>query len=180
MCEILIDRQFFAHFVRIQVTELMDGGQPWRWGCVKIWIQKKIWPVSDLDQGPGFGSGFESGSEIGSGSETNFRPDPDPKLDQNLLFRIRNTAQNVPDPGHCGIASCTCWWQRWADSRDFWRCVRCRDKYGRPHTGRSPPEPVPSGPSCTPRRCAPSYIKNQKLFFIPDLNLFFSHGVSSS
>jgi hypothetical protein len=25
MCEILIDRQFFAHFVRIQVTELMEG-----------------------------------------------------------------------------------------------------------------------------------------------------------
>jgi hypothetical protein len=25
MCEILIDRQFFAHFVRSQVTELMEG-----------------------------------------------------------------------------------------------------------------------------------------------------------
>jgi hypothetical protein len=25
VCEILIDRQFFAHFVRIQVTELMEG-----------------------------------------------------------------------------------------------------------------------------------------------------------
>ncbi len=24
-CEILIDRQFFAHFVRSQVTELMEG-----------------------------------------------------------------------------------------------------------------------------------------------------------
>ena len=53
---------------------------------------KKIWPVSDLDPDPGFGSGFESGSETGSGSETNFRPDPDPKQDPKLLFRIRNTA----------------------------------------------------------------------------------------
>jgi hypothetical protein len=25
MCEILIDRQFFTHFVRSQVTELMEG-----------------------------------------------------------------------------------------------------------------------------------------------------------
>jgi hypothetical protein len=25
MCEILIDRQFFAHFVPNQVTELMEG-----------------------------------------------------------------------------------------------------------------------------------------------------------
>ncbi len=49
---------------------------------------KKIWPVSDLDPDPGFGSG----SEIGSGSETNFRPDPDPKQDPKLLFRIHNTA----------------------------------------------------------------------------------------
>jgi hypothetical protein len=43
--------------------------------------KKKFWPVSDLAPNPGFGSGFESGSE------TNFRPDPDPKL----FFRIRNT-----------------------------------------------------------------------------------------
>ncbi len=45
---------------------------------------KKIWPVSDLDLDPGFGSE--------TGSETNFRPDPDPKQDPKLLFRIRNTA----------------------------------------------------------------------------------------
>jgi hypothetical protein len=25
MCEVLIDRQFFAHFVRNQITELMEG-----------------------------------------------------------------------------------------------------------------------------------------------------------
>ncbi len=39
---------------------------------------------SDPDSNPGFESGF--GSE--TGSVTNFRPDPDPKL----FFRIRNTA----------------------------------------------------------------------------------------
>ena len=54
---------------------------------------KKIWPVSDLDPDPGFGSGFESGSESETGSEINFRPDPDPKPDPKLLFRIRNTAK---------------------------------------------------------------------------------------
>jgi hypothetical protein len=37
-----------------------------------------FWPVSHLDPNPGFESG----------SETNFRPDPDPKV----LFRIRNTS----------------------------------------------------------------------------------------
>jgi hypothetical protein len=42
----------------------------------KNFIKKKFWPVSDLDPNPGFESG----------SETNFRPDPDPKL----LFRICN------------------------------------------------------------------------------------------
>ncbi len=36
-------------------------------------------------------SGSGSGSETGSISETNFRPDPDPKQDPKLLFRIRNT-----------------------------------------------------------------------------------------
>ncbi len=46
--------------------------------------KKKFWPVSDLNPNPGFG--FES--------ETNFRPDTDPKL----LFRIRNTADPAPDP----------------------------------------------------------------------------------
>jgi hypothetical protein len=60
----------------------------------KNFSTKKIWPVSDLDPDPRFGSGFESGFESGSetGSETNFRPDPDPKWDPKLLFRIRNTA----------------------------------------------------------------------------------------
>jgi hypothetical protein len=48
-------------------------------GCVKILVQKKYWPVSDLDPDPGFGS------------ETNFRQDPDPKPDPKLLFQIRNT-----------------------------------------------------------------------------------------
>jgi hypothetical protein len=36
---------------------------------------KKIRPVSDLDPDPGFESG----------SETNFRPDPDPKLDPKFV-----------------------------------------------------------------------------------------------
>ncbi len=53
--------------------------------------------VSDLDWDPGFGfksgieSGFESVSETGSGSEINFKPDPDLNPDPKLLFRIRNT-----------------------------------------------------------------------------------------
>ncbi len=116
-------------------------------------------------------------------------------------------SQNIPVLEHFGIVPCTCWWRRWADSRDFWRCARSRDKYGRPRTGRSPPEPVPSGPSCTPSHCAPSCIweKMEKLEiwigkvffyndpksflfqwciqqlilnFITDPNLFCSHCVS--
>jgi hypothetical protein len=55
-----------------------------------------ILEVCDLDPDPGFGS--ESGSEIGSGSETNLRPDPDPKQDPKLLFRIRNTAEQQSGP----------------------------------------------------------------------------------
>jgi hypothetical protein len=56
-----------------------------------VYLPTGMEPVSDPDPDPGFGPGFESGSEIGSGSETNFRPDPDPKQDPILLFRIRNT-----------------------------------------------------------------------------------------
>ncbi len=47
----------------------------------KNFREKKIWPVSDLDLDPGFGSGFGSGSETGSGSEKG----------SEFLFRIRNT-----------------------------------------------------------------------------------------
>jgi hypothetical protein len=63
----------------------------------KNFSTKKIWPVSDLDPDPGYGSGFESGSE--TGSETSFRPDPE------LLFRIRNTGgegiNSSEDARHC-------------------------------------------------------------------------------
>jgi hypothetical protein len=43
--------------------------------------KKKFWPVSDLDPKPGFESGFESESE------TNFRPDTDPKS-ATLLINV--------------------------------------------------------------------------------------------
>jgi len=45
VCEILIDRQFCAHFVRIQVTELMEGSLEGE--NAQILGPKKIWPVSD-------------------------------------------------------------------------------------------------------------------------------------
>jgi hypothetical protein len=40
---------------------------------------------------PSFGSLRERG--LGVPIQTNFRPDPDPKPDPKLLFRIRNTAE---------------------------------------------------------------------------------------
>jgi hypothetical protein len=95
MCEILIDRKFFAHFVRSQVTQLMEGSLEDE--AAYNLSAKKIRPVSDLYPDPGFGSGFESRSKTGSGSETNFRPDPDPKPDpQHYLELSPHCKESIP------------------------------------------------------------------------------------
>jgi len=60
--------------------------------------KEMFWPVFDpyLDSNlgfeSGFDSGFESGFESGSGSETYFRPDPDPEpVDPQHCFQIFRT-----------------------------------------------------------------------------------------
>jgi hypothetical protein len=97
ICEILIDRKFFAHFIRIQVTELMEGclevrlrknfSTKKRFGHFLIWIRIQD---SDPDSNPGSESGFESGFE--SGSETvseTFVSDPQHWSDSNPRGCVR-------------------------------------------------------------------------------------------
>jgi hypothetical protein len=76
MCEILVDRKFFAHFVRNKAFLCL------KIGCVKMCIQKKV--LASLWSG----SGFESGPK------TNFRTYPDPKP-QNFCFGSATLVSDV-------------------------------------------------------------------------------------